>query len=49
MSPLWDHNVRRRGFEAWCNLEGRYVHLVADYTSIPTYEFSICALGLMGT
>ena len=38
------------GKEIWCNLEGQYMHLVADMTVRPTdYEASICALGIMGT
>lgn len=37
------------GTEAWCNLSGQYVHLVADLTHlIPPYTMSICSIGIMG-
>ena len=40
----------RYGKEAWCNMEGRYVHIVADMRHEQgTYIFTICALGFMGT
>ena len=48
------------GYEAWCNLEGQYVTIVADLSPIlsatsidarpfTTYEMKICSLGVMGT
>ena len=41
------------GDEQWCNLEGRYLHLVADlrqqYLASSTYEATICSLGVYGT
>ena len=43
-SYLWNYGV-----EAWCNLEGRYVTIVADLTElIAPYEMTICSLGIMG-
>ena len=41
----------RYGFEAWCNLEGQYLHIVADLRELRSkeYEVSICSLGVMGT
>ena len=43
-SYLWNYGV-----EAWCNLEGRYVTIVADLTDlIAPYEMTICSLGIMG-
>lgn len=37
------------GKEAWCNLSGQYVHLVADLKHLtPPYTMSICSLGVMG-
>ena len=40
----------RYGFEAWCNLEGQYLHIVADLRELKgrAYEMSICSLGIMG-
>lgn len=39
--------------ETWCNLQGRYTHIVKDYTSIYPlslfYEVSLCSVGVMGT
>ena len=41
------------GKEIWCNTEGRYTHIVADWTGTPAqasdYEMSLCQLGIMGT
>ena len=37
---MWNY-----GFEAWCNLEGQYVTIVADLAnlkSLPSYEMTIC-------
>lgn len=41
----------RYGFEAWCNLEGQYLHIVANLTDLAgqDYEMSICSIGIMGT
>jgi hypothetical protein len=38
------------GKEIWCNLEGRYTHIVADLSGLRgSYEMSLCHLGIMGT
>lgn len=39
------------GKEIWCNLEGRYMHIVADlnHLSGSTYSMELCSLGIMGT
>ena len=39
------------GKEVWCNMEGRYVHVVADYAheSQKDYKISICSVGVFGT
>ena len=44
------------GKEVWCNLEGRYMHIVADLShllsspySFTSYTMSLCQLGIMGT
>ena len=43
----------RYGADEWCNLQGRYVHLTADWLPLfqefGAYEMSICHLGVMGT
>ena len=43
---MWNYGV-----EAWCNLEGRYVTIVADnsHRSGQWYEQNLCQLGIMGT
>lgn len=42
---LWNY-----GAEAWCNLPGQYVTIVADLSSLSgAYEMSICSLGIFGT
>ena len=48
--PWRGPNVWRYGTERPCNLEGRYVHIVADYSdplTRPT-EIAICTVGVMG-
>ena len=39
------------GGEYWCNLEGKYLHIVSDMSAFAgqEYETSICTLGVMGT
>ena len=39
------------GSESWCNMEGQYVHIVADFkdTLYPTYIASVCSIGVLGT
>ena len=37
------------GKEVWCNLEGRYVHIVADLKHLTgSYTMSLCSVGIMG-
>ena len=37
------------GKEAWCNLEGQYVHIVADLSHLEDpYLMSLCSVGIMG-
>ena len=37
------------GVEAWCNLEGQYLHIVADLSHLTgSYTMSLCSLGIMG-
>ena len=38
------------GIEEWCNLEGQYVHIVADLSHLSgPYTMSLCSVGIMGT
>ena len=39
------------GKEVFCNMEGQYMHIVADLSHMAgqSYTMSICALGIMGT
>ena len=39
------------GGEHWCNLEGKYLHIVSDMSHLAgqDYETSICSLGVIGT
>jgi len=40
----------RYGKEAWCNLEGRYIHIIANLTHLaPPYEMTICTFAVFGT
>ena len=43
--------VHKNGGETWCNLQGKYFHLVADESALKGlgYEISICNLSLIGT
>ena len=40
------------GIEVWCNLEGQYVHIVADLSHLmltyTSYTMSLCSVGIMG-
>ena len=37
------------GIEVWCNLEGQYVHIVADLSHLMLpYTMSLCSVGIMG-
>ena len=43
-APVWTY-----GIEVWCNLEGQYVHIVADLSHlIGSYTMSLCSVGIMG-
>ena len=39
------------GAEHWCNLEGKYLHIVSDMSQYADQEYncSICSLGVIGT
>ena len=40
----------RYGKEAWCNLEGRYIHIVANLKHlVAPYEMTICTFAVFGT
>ena len=39
-------NVPAFGFEAWCNMAGRYTFIVG--TGLPKEEVSICSVGVFG-
>ena len=49
----YNNDVWIYGIEKWCNMEGRYMFIVADLSQIkdnlPKYKMSLCALGIMGT
>ena len=49
----WKHhtNLWNYGHEAWCNLEGRYTHIVADLSHLAGqgYSMELCSVGIMGT
>ena len=44
-------NVWNFGKEVWCNLEGRYMHIVADLNHLAGqgYTMTLCSIGIMGT
>ena len=44
-------NAWKYGVELWCNMEGRYTTIVADFSSLSgqDYSMSICTLSVMGT
>ena len=44
-------NVWNYGKEIWCNLQGRYMTIVADYSHLESqsYQVSLCSVGIMGT
>ena len=43
---IWNY-----GKEVWCNLEGRYIHIVADLRHLEgqDYNMELCSVGVMGT
>ena len=44
-------NIWNYGKEVWCNLEGRYMHIIADLSDLAGqgYEMILCSVGIMGT
>ena len=47
--PRAPGNVWTYGIEVWCNLEGQYVHIVADLSHLSgDYKMSLCSVGIMG-
>ena len=45
--PLLNKMVPSYGFEAFCNMPGRYTFFVAS--GVPSFNVFICSLGVMGT
>ena len=47
----WGSNVWNYGKEVWCNLEGRYMHIIADLSHLAGqgYSMELCSVGIMGT
>ena len=45
-TDIWNY-----GKEVWCNLEGRYMHIVADLSHLAGtgYNIKLCTVGIMGT
>ena len=45
-TDIWNY-----GKEVWCNLEGRYMHIIADLSHLAGqgYEMQLCSVGIMGT
>ena len=45
------NDVWNFGKEVWCNLEGRYIHIVADLSHLAGqgYNMELCSVGIMGT
>ena len=51
-NTAYDSDVWNFGKEIWCNMAGRYMHIVADLnylSSESSYTMTICSLGIMGT
>ena len=46
-----DNDVWNFGKEVWCNLEGQYMHIVADLSHLAgqDYNVELCTVGIMGT
>ena len=44
-------DIWNTGKEIWCNLEGRYMHIIADLAHLAGQDYSmeICSVGIMGT
>ena len=45
-SDVWNY-----GKEIWCNLEGRYMHIISDLNHLAGqgYSMELCSVGVMGT
>ena len=45
-TDIWNY-----GKEVWCNLEGRYMHIVSDLSHLAGqgYSMELCTVGIMGT
>lgn len=45
------NNIWNYGRETWCNLEGRYLHIIADLSHLAGegYNMQLCSVGIMGT
>ena len=49
-TTAYDSDVWNFGKEIWCNMAGRYMHIVADLNHLSTaYTVSLCSVGIMGT
>ena len=51
INPDTSLNTWNFGKEIWCNLEGRYMHIVADLNHLAgsAYSMELCSVGIMGT
>ena len=50
LKPVFNVQVWNYGKESWCNLEGRYIYIVADLSSHSTNaDMLLCNLDIMGT
>ena len=45
------NDVWNYGKEVWCNLEGRYMHIISDLKHLAGqgYSMELCSIGVMGT
>ena len=50
-TSITSNDIWNYGKEIWCNLEGRYMHIVADLSHLAGqgYEMQLCSVGIMGT
>ena len=50
-SGVTHNDVWKHGKEVWCNLEGRYMHIIADLNHLAgdAYVMELCSVGIMGT
>ena len=52
MDPWRNVEIWNWGKEVWCNMQGKYTTIVADWSlpaAVGTYEMRLCNLGIMGT